>query len=228
MMRACQIFCGVVLTWAAVADIPAQTVSVDALRRDLVEVGRRMYEFRLVAGTGGDVSARVGNSDQILIKQTGKSLGDLNPGTFVLLNLDGETIQGTGAPSREAMAYLRVYRRRPDVGAILHMHAPYSAALASTGTVLPLVTQQSRQFVRKIDLIPYFQVGSEAFIRAIAEKFRDPALNALLFGNHGCMVVGPDIFTALYRAETVENTARIALLAKSIGPVVEFDFQPYR
>ena len=174
-----------------------QDDSVDRLRQDLVEVAHRMYDFRLVVGIGGDVSARVGDTETILIKQTGTSLGDMPPRTLVHVDFDGNVLQGTDLPAGETAAYLEIYKARPDIRAILHTHAPYATAFASTGKLLPLVTFQARNYIGKIDRIPYFPIRSEPFIKAVSEKFRDPDLTALIFGNHGFMVVGPDIFTAL-------------------------------
>ena len=148
----------------------------------------------------------------------------MTPLTLVLVDFEGNVLQGTDLPAGETAAYLEIYKARPDIRAILHTHAPYTTAFASTGKLLPLVTFQARNYIGKIGSIPFSRVGSEPFVKAVSEKFHDPDLTALIFGNHGFMTVGPDIFTALYRAEMVENTAKIAILSKALGPLVDFEF----
>src|SRR6185503_8412090 len=102
------------------------------LRREMCEVGRRMYERGLVGGTDGNLSVRAGG-DRFLISPSGSCVGMLDPGDFVLIDQAGRAISGTRKPSSERWMHLAAYAERPDVMAAVHAHPPTTVAFTVAG-----------------------------------------------------------------------------------------------
>ena len=112
------------------------------LREQLSAFSRRSYERGLVAGTGGNLSIRIPNTDTVLVTPTEISLGDVEPDENILVNLEGEIIDSPLGlkGSKETGFHLIAYRLRPDVGAIVHVHPPYATAYANKMQPLPMST----------------------------------------------------------------------------------------
>jgi len=197
----------------------------DKIHKDqLIEVAERFYARELTSGTGGDISVRVPGTERIIVKATGTCLGDLDYGKLSTINLKGEVIEGNPAPSHEADIHAVIYSMRDTVGAVMHMHAPYSTAWAAVGELIPAVTQQSVNPLRGVAIVPYYRVGSPELIEAVVEAYRNPETSVVMMENHGAFVVGSDLYDLLYKAEVVENTARIAWLCKALGEPKQFEF----
>jgi L-ribulose-5-phosphate 4-epimerase len=198
---------------------------LDQIYKDrLIEVAARVYARELTSGTGGDISVRVPGTERIIVKATGTCLGDLDYEKLSTINLEGEVIGGNPAPSHEADIHAAIYSMRDTVGAIMHMHAPYSTAWATAGKIIPAVTQQSVKPLEAVAIVPYYRVGSPELVQAVVEAYRNPGTSVVMMENHGAFVVGSDLYDLLYKAEVVENTARIAWLCNSLGEPKEFEF----
>ena len=198
---------------------------LDQIYKDrLIEVAARVYARELTSGTGGDISVRVPGTERIIVKATGTCLGDLDYEKLSTINLKGEVIGGNPAPSHEADIHAAIYSMRDTVGAIMHMHAPYSTAWATAGKLIPAVTQQSVKPLETAGIVPYYRVGSPELIQAVVEAYRNPGTTVVMMENHGVFVVGRDLYELLYTAEVVENAARIAWLCKALGEPKRFEF----
>ena len=198
---------------------------LDQIYKDkLIEVAARVYAREFTSGTGGDISVRVPGTERIIVKATGTCLGDLDYEKLSTMNLKGEVIGGNPAPSHEADIHAAIYSMRDTVGAIMHMHAPYSTAWASVGKKIPAVTQQSVKPLEALAIVPYYRVGSPELVQAVVEAYRNPGTTVVMMENHGVFVVGRDLYDLLYKAEVVENTARIAWLCNSLGEPKQFEF----
>jgi L-fuculose-phosphate aldolase len=188
-------------------------------RREIVGVCRRLWERGLIAGAEGNVSVRLG-PDRILVTPAGMSKVDVRPDDLVEVRADGRRARGARQASSELAVHLRIYDRRPDVGAIVHAHPPIATGFAVAGEgfascVLPEVIFQ----VGWVPLVPYETPGTEA----LARQF-DPFLSAhdaFLMANHGAVTAGPTLSIAHQRMESLEHTARILLTSRLLGRVNE-------
>lgn len=186
-------------------------------RREIITVCRRLYDRGLIAGPDGNVSIRLAD-DRILITPAGMSKVDVEINDLVELSLDGGRRRGSRRESSEAGMHLRLYRRRPDIGAIVHAHPPIATGFAVAGEdfmacVLPEVIFQ----VGSVPLVPYATPGTEE----LADRF-EPFLathDAFLMANHGATTVGPTLTVAHQRMESLEHSARIILTARLLGRV---------
>ena len=186
------------------------------LREDLVAVSRRGYERGLVTGLSGNNSVRVPGTDLVLIKSTGGCLGDMDTSGTVLVNLDGDILDPGRKPSKEWQFHLGIYRVRPDVGAVVHLHPPHAVAFAVADEPPPLVHAAARGHVRTVSRVPLLPAGSIELANAVVEEFRDPDLRAALMREHGTITVAGDLRTAYLRTEYLDDVARVALLAAQV------------
>jgi L-ribulose-5-phosphate 4-epimerase len=185
------------------------------LREDLVAISRRAYERGLVAGISGNNSVRVPGEDAALIKVTGVCQGEMTTDDTVLVSLDGEPLEDR-APSKEVRWHLAIYRANPEVGGIVHLHPPYATAWAVAGRIPPLVHTAARGLVGRIALVDLAPSGSPELARLVADAFEDRELRVALLREHGTVAVGEDLLTAYHRAEYLEDTAKVALLAAQV------------
>ncbi len=183
----------------------------------LITVARRAYDRGLTDGAGGDISVRVPGTDRFIIKATKQSYGDLNEGRLSVVDLDMHVVGGNPKPSDETEIHAAVYKHRRDIGAILHMHAPYATAWGVCGKPIPAMTQQSVSLLKGMVLIPYHPVGSKQLVASVASAYENPDTKVVMMENHGTFIVARDLWELLYRSETVEATAQTAFLARAIG-----------
>ena len=199
--------------------ITADTVRL--LREELVAISHRAYERGLVFGISGNNSVRVPYSDNVLIKTTGCNQGDMDTSDTVLVDLDGNVLEEGKRPSKEIRWHLAIYRKNPEVGGIVHLHSPYATAWAVANRVPPLIHTAARGVLQKIALVELAPSGSQELADLISGAFSDSELRVALMREHGTIAVGPDLRTAYYRSEYLEDTARVALLAaqvQALGP----------
>jgi len=185
---------------------------LDKLRTELVQVSKKVYNRGLTSGISGNISARLSSCpDQILIKATGKCLGDIGKIDFLRVNLDGTVLEGSGKPSVEVVLHCGIYKVRPDIGGVVHGHSPYATAYVAAKGYLPPVTAAAELDIGEIGMIDYAEPGSEKLARLVTEMFRDKKKKAAFLKDHGFITVGQNIFQAYYLADVLEDNAKVAL-----------------
>jgi L-fuculose-phosphate aldolase len=184
-----------------------------ALRADIVEVGRRLYAKGFIAGNEGNVSVRLG--DRLYVTPGGTCKGFLEPADVVVTDPDGRPTGGA-RPSSEILMHAAVYRRRPDVGAVVHAHPPVATGFAAAGLPLdrpvlvePVVT------LGPVPLVPFGTPATAELADGVGSAIG--SAHALLLANHGALTVGETLWRAWERMETLEQFARIALAARLLG-----------
>jgi L-ribulose-5-phosphate 4-epimerase len=192
------------------------TATVAQLRRTLVTLCHRAYAFNLTPGVSGNMSVRVPERDLVVIKATGYSLGDMTEAETLLVDLEGNVVDESEArPSKEMYFHLAIYRRRPDVGAVVHLHPPYTLVFAATHSLPPYLTGASRAFLGNgLVLIPPAPSGSKELVRLVEEAFANPDVKAAVLAEHGSLTVGADLYQAFYITQYLEDAARTAVLVR--------------
>jgi L-fuculose-phosphate aldolase len=183
------------------------------LRCDIVEVGRRLYARGLIGGNEGNVSVRRG--DTLFVTPAGVCKGFLTPDMIVRTDLEGRA-QGGGRASTEVLMHTAVYRRRPDVRAVVHAHPPTATGFAAAGIPLdkPLIAEAVVS-LGPVPVIPYGQPSTSELARNVGDAIC--AAHALLMANHGAITVGDSLYRAWERMETVEQLAKVALVTRILG-----------
>ena len=188
---------------------------------DVVRYGRLLYEKGLTNGTGGNISARVG--DTMVITPSGTCKGMLDPTELVTVDIATGTATG-GRPSMETPFHLAVYRQRPDVRGVVHVHPRFCTALACAGvSVDPALTPEGLMVLgRRVPTIRYATPGSGNLAQGLEAEL--PGANVFLLESHGAIAVGTDLKDAFHRLETLEFHAelqyRLMLLGRG-GPLPE-------
>jgi hypothetical protein len=116
------------------------------LRQALALYSRKSFDRDLISGTGGNLSVRIPGTNTALITPSGVSLADVEPDLNILVDLEGKVLKAPPGlkPSKETSFHLEVYRLRPEIHGLAHVHPAYSTAYANKGIALPLVTVSAR------------------------------------------------------------------------------------
>lgn len=186
-------------------------------RRDLAEMARLSYERRLTFGSGGNLSLRL-DERTILITPSGTIKGLLSPEQMIRVDLQTGRAEG-GRPSMETPFHTGLYRARPDVGAVVHLHPPSCTTMALLGRELrPAITPEGVLVLGpKVPMIGYATPGSaELANNVVAGLGKD---NAALLRSHGALAVGRDIMEAFSRMETMEYIAFLQLRCEELGNI---------
>jgi L-fuculose-phosphate aldolase len=187
----------------------------DAFRADIVEVGRRLYARGYVASNDGNISIRL-DDNAILTTPKSVSKGFMTPDMMVVVDVDGKKVRGTRDASSELLMHLEVYKNRPDVRAVVHAHPPIATGFAVAG--IPLDRAVLAEVVTTLGSIPIAEYGTPSTpeLPAAVRKYIK-AHDGLLLANHGALTIGPDVFAAYYKMETIEHFAKISLVARLLG-----------
>ena len=190
-----------------------------SLRREIVRICRRLYERGLIAGGEGNVSARR-DAESLLVTPAGASKVDVAEDDLVVVDRAGNAVAGSGRASSELGMHLRIYDRRPDVGAVVHAHPPYATAFAVAGEdLMSPVLPEIVVLIGGVPLVPYATPGSPALAAAI-EPFLE-LHDAFLMANHGATSFGSTLSIAHQRMESLEHAARTLCLARNLGRVTQ-------
>jgi L-fuculose-phosphate aldolase len=184
-------------------------------RREICNIGRRMYQKGLVVAAEGNLSVRL-DAQHILVTPAGSCKGRLTSKDLLVTDMCGRVVRGAGLPSSEIQMHLLYYRLRPDLWAVCHAHPPTATGFAAAGrplesAVLPEVIVD----LGKIPLAPYGTPGTLELCAGLEPLVRN--CDAILLENHGVVTSGPDLRTAYQRMETVEQFARVMLTAELLG-----------
>jgi L-fuculose-phosphate aldolase len=193
------------------------TMDLDTARRDVVAVGRRLYERGLVAGAEGNVSVRLDGA-RLLATPSGASKGFLDPAALVVTDMAGRKLAGEGRPSSELKMHLRIYALRPDVQAIVHAHPPAATGFAIAGLSFDeCVVPEIVSTLGRVPLVPYGTPSTDELPDRLAPYVA--AHDALLLANHGAVSYGPTLDGAINAMESIEQAARSMLVAHLLGKV---------
>lgn len=188
----------------------------NSIRRDICRVGSMLYERGFVAACDGNISVRLGQ-DLVLCSPTSICKGMMEPEDLVLVDMQGSHKQGKRRASTELGMHLLFYMLRPHIRAVVHAHPPTATGFAAAGISLeePLVAE----VVVACGKIPLAHYGTPGSLE-LSESLRPliPTHDALLMANHGAVTCGHDLMQAYMKMETVEHYAKIALVARQLGP----------
>ncbi|MGI6052844.1 MAG: class II aldolase/adducin family protein [Bilifractor sp.] len=182
--------------------------------KDIIQIAKRLDEKQLVNAFEGNIS--IMRDGWLYITPSGQNKALLTEEKISVFNPDGEQVSGLPASS-ELKMHRAVYKMRDDIGGIVHAHAPFLTAYALCGK--PFTSRAHAEMLwdhKSIEVAPYGRPGSDA-IYAGVKPILDKGRNVLLLSNHGVLAVGGDAYEAMNRLESVENAAKISVIAKLIG-----------
>lgn len=189
---------------------------LESLREEVWRLHLELPKNNLVAWTSGNVSARDPKSGLVVIKPSGLKYSELSPANMVVVNVEGDIIEGNLKPSSDTASHLYIYRQRPDVNGIVHTHSRYATAFAALGKPIPVyLTAQGDEFGGPIPCGGFALIGGEEIGQVVVEAIGSSP--AVLLKNHGVFTVGKNAEGALKAAVMVEDVAATIWLALQIG-----------
>lgn len=189
-------------------------------RAALVAAVRSLFVNGVMSSTGhGDVSQRI-NDDEMLLTVPGR-LRELTAGELALVRLDGQVIEGEidSLKAEIATLHAEIYRLRPDIRVIIHTHSASVLAFALANRALPC-RYEAMRFGQPSDVpvVPWARRGTPGWIDGIISGLRArPDTRALILGNHGVLVFGPDPAATVTLATVLEEAAAGELAADRLG-----------
>lgn len=189
---------------------------LEKLKEELVELHLELPKNNLVAWTSGNVSARDADTGLIVIKASGVRYEELRPEHMVVVDLDGNMLDGDYKPSSDVASHLYIYKHRPDVGGVVHTHSPYATAFAAVNKPIPVVlTAIADEFGGPIPCGGFALIGDDAIGKIVIQSIgKSPAV---LLRNHGVFTIGKDAKSAVKAAVMTEDNAKTVWLAMQIG-----------
>jgi L-ribulose-5-phosphate 4-epimerase len=189
---------------------------LEQLRKDVLSTALDPARFGLVWMAGGTACARDPESGLVAMPPSGLAYDGLEADDIVLLYLLGEVVEGRYKPSCASELWLRFFRKREDINAIVHTHSCYATAFSVVNQPIPIITEtQADWFGAPIPVAAYAHVEDEEFRHAPVEALGDGF--GVLLGRHGVLTFGKNLHDALERALTLEEAAKTYSMARVIG-----------
>jgi L-fuculose-phosphate aldolase len=195
---------------------------INHLKEEIIDSALRMIDAGVMSPSlHGNISSRIPGTDHFLLT-AGGSLADMTPERIARFNMEGDLLEGAVEPAGAEIINMHgiVYRTRPEMGGVVHIHSPYATAFAVAGKPIPLVYEgQIRAGMTDgVPVAGYAPRGSEESVDNIArvlKTYRHVA--GLLLANHGVLAFAENASSAAGAAMTIEESATLAARAESIG-----------
>ena len=190
-------------------------MSMDAAKRRVAVVARKMAELGLVSGTSGNVSARLPDA-LFAITPMGRSYEGMSADDIAVVDGDLYPVEGDLIPSSESLLHVAIYEARPDVGGIVHTHAVYSSAVAVAGLgIPPIVDEMVVALGGEVRVSDYAPPASEELAERVCAALGNR--DAALIRNHGAVAVGATPEAALDASILTERAAKIFVMSSILG-----------
>ncbi|OYD07308.1 L-ribulose-5-phosphate 4-epimerase [Paludifilum halophilum] len=201
---------------------------LDALKQSVWEANLQLPEYGLVTFTWGNVSGIDRTRGLVVIKPSGVSYGEMKKEDLVVVDLDGNQVEGDLKPSSDTPTHLFLYRELPAIGGIVHTHSPWATSWAQAGRAIPaLGTTHADYFLEEIpctrEMTPSEIQGNYEWEtgKVIAEslKEKDPMnVPGVLVHQHAPFCWGKDAQDAVYHAVVLEEVAKMAYHTVALNP----------
>ncbi len=183
------------------------------LKEKIIETGKKLYFKNLTMGTSGNISIKT--EEGIYITASGTELGNLKEDGIVLIDFDGKEIS-KGKASSEKMLHVEIYKKRPEIKAIIHTHPVYLTTFASCHKVLdePIMSENILYF-EDIPVAEYAMPSSMELVHNTV-KYMDKR-DVVMMANHGAVAIANTIENAFLKMETAEYYAHVTLNTHLLG-----------
>ena len=185
------------------------------MKKEIIEAGILLDRYELVSLTCGNLSVRM-PTGEILVTPSGMMYDKMVEDDMIVMDLDGNVIEGTRKPSSDTPAILHIFRERPDINAVIHTHQPYATAVSLIPGLTEFrvcITALANAAGGNVPITPYSAAGSiDMGIDTV--KYVGNG-HAVILSQHGVMTVGKDLNQALYAAVYLEEAAKCYLAARA-------------
>lgn len=204
---------------------------LEDLKRKVYEANMLLPEYGLVTFTWGNVSGIDREAGLFVIKPSGMEYDRLSPEDMVVVDLEGQKVEGRWNPSSDTPTHLELYRAFPKIGGIVHTHSSWATSWAQAGRGIPCYGTTHADYiygevpcVRRLTKEEIEEGYERNTGRLIADFFADKsyeAVPAVLCKNHGPFAWGKDVYEAVHHAVVLEEVAKMAARCEWINPQVK-------
>ena len=189
------------------------------LRAEVARYAKKMVASGLVRAAQGNLSARDPQTGLICITPSGMDYDLVSAEDIMVIDDQGAVVEGAHRPSVETPLHTLILCRRDDIHCVMHTHSLYATAFGVIYEPLPMVLAESALCLGgAVPIAPYQMSGTPEFAELIAETLGEG--NAVIWGNHGAMVVGPSLGATFSAAHALEDGAQVYWLARQLGTPV--------
>lgn len=189
-------------------------MNLKTIKKDIIKYAEILDKKNYSPGTSGNISVKFDN--KIIITASGSSNGSLTSEDLVLIDFEGNLVEGNKKPSSEKMLHIGIYNKNPNIKAIIHVHSPFLSSFASARKALdePIMAENVYYF-GKIPLAEYALPSSMKLVENTAKYF--DKYNAVLMANHGFVAGDIDIAQTYLKVELAETYAQTVLNTYVLG-----------
>lgn len=196
--------------------MPAKKKTYYDIRKQICEVGKRLYDKSYISGTGGNISVMLANGN-VLITPSKRNKGFLKPDEIVMIDMDGRELEKGITASSEKLVHLHFYKNQPGITSVIHAHPPAATAYAIAGLGIDCsYSPETMVFLgERVPLVPYATPSTQALPDSF-NPYIDAKTHAYLMQNHGAVTTADSLEMTYNNMETLELYARTLMYAKVI------------
>ncbi|MGB8455980.1 MAG: L-ribulose-5-phosphate 4-epimerase [Anaerocolumna sp.] len=203
---------------------------LEDLKKRVYEANMLLTKYGLVTFTWGNVSEIDRKSGYFAIKPSGVEYENLKPEDMVIVDLNGNVVEGDYSPSSDTATHAELYKAFPEIGGVVHTHSSWATSWAQAGRGIPCYGTTHADYlygtvpcVRNLtkEELENYEVNTGILITEEFEKFDYKAMPAVLCKNHGPFTWGKDGHEAVHTAVVLEEVAKMAARCEMINPRVE-------
>ncbi|MCY8174801.1 L-ribulose-5-phosphate 4-epimerase [Bacillus inaquosorum] len=206
---------------------------LETLKKEVLAANLKLQEHQLVTFTWGNVSGIDREKERIVIKPSGVEYSELTADDLVVLNLEGEVVEGSLKPSSDTPTHVYLYKAFPNIGGIVHTHSQWATSWAQSGRdIPPLGTTHADYFDSAIpctremydeEIIHDYELNTGKVIAETFQQHNYEQVPGVLVNNHGPFCWGTDALNAIHNAVVLETVAEMAyhsiMLNKDVNPI---------
>lgn len=192
--------------------------TLEQYKKDIVQVGKELYDKGLLVGTDGNISIRTGENE-VLITASGLCKGKMQVQHVTKVDMDGKILSGQ-KPARDIRMHLAVYKLKPDIKAVVHAHPPITTGYAMSEVSFEKVALPEVLFALQGIAVTGYTTPTtiEVPIEVTRVLKENPESETILLANHGALTISKtDVFDAFYKMETLEMFAKANMVSKMLG-----------
>jgi len=187
---------------------------IKKLKERTARICNMVWEHRLVTSVAGNASARIPNTDHIIIKPSGFHMYDVTPDSLIIIDVHGNLVEGKFKPSVSTPIHTAVYRNRQDVGGVVHTHQVYATALGIANIPIKPILLDLKLLLG-FPIMPYRLGGTQ--LADVVVKGLSKRRKGVVLQNHGVLTVGATVEEAFDTAFDMEVMAKMQLIAMLAG-----------
>ncbi len=190
------------------------------IKREICEIGQRLYQRGFAAANDGNISYRLGEND-VLCSPTMICKGFMKPDDLCTVDMEGKQLSGRRKRTSEILLHLAVMKARPEVRSVVHCHPPHATAFAIAREPIPqCVLPEVEVFLGDVPIAKYETPGTQKFAETVLPFVQ--RTNVIILANHGTISYGDSVEQAYWWTEILDSYCRMLMLARGLGNVNYF------